>query len=127
MQRIMLLLPLALMCGACVPGQESAARQAAEAFQKAVRQSDGLLAHQLLADEAKGNLESAARLPCSRALPPLDLPTGEVRAVQVWGGNAQVRLATGTLFLARFPTGWRVTGAGCQPRPSMPYDCDVEA
>lgn len=63
MQRIMLLLPLALMCGACVPGQESAARQAAEAFQKAVRQSDGLLAHQLLADEAKGNLESAARLP----------------------------------------------------------------
>lgn len=120
------LLLIGLTAG-CAPAGRPAVRAAAEAFQQAVSRSDGTRACQLLADEAKGNLESASRRSCARALPALGLPTGPVRSVAVWGDEAQVRLAMSVLFLARFRDGWKVTGAGCKPRPGMPYDCDVEA
>jgi hypothetical protein len=51
---------------------------------------------------------------------------GPVEAVEVWGGQAQVRLAGDTVFLTETPSGWRVTAAACEPRGEMPYDCRVE-
>jgi hypothetical protein len=47
--------------------------------------------------------------------------------VDVFGHDAIVRFSGDTVFLARFPEGWRVTAAGCQPGPSdqKPYDCTV--
>jgi hypothetical protein len=50
-----------------------------------------------------------------------------VRSTQVWGGEAQVTLATQVLFLAEFRDGWHVTAAGCSPRPDQPYACTVKA
>ena len=51
-----------------------------------------------------------------------------VLAVEVAGESAQVRLADQVLFLARFPSGWLVTAAGCQrndPDSAVPYECEV--
>ncbi len=81
----------------------------------------------LLADEARSSLEAASTSPCQQALAALALPGGAVRTVQVWADGAQARLDSGVLFLARYQEGWRMTGAGCEPRPGEPYDCPVEA
>jgi hypothetical protein len=37
-----------------------------------------------------------------------------------------VVLERDTVFLSRFPTGWKVTAAGCVPRPGRPYQCAVK-
>ena len=31
-----------------------------------------------------------------------------------------------TVFLAHFPTGWKITAAGCRPRPQRPYQCEIK-
>ena len=53
-------------------------------------------------------------------------PAHQVRRVDVHGRQARVTLTADTLFLALFSTGWKVTAAGCTPRPDQPYDCTVE-
>ncbi len=110
----------------CAPADAPAARDTGARFQAAVDRADAAGACALLTQQARGNLESASAEPCAQALPALDLPVGGVRSVEVWGGNAQVRLESGVLFLARFRAGWLVTGAGCQPRQDLPYDCAVQ-
>jgi hypothetical protein len=118
---------VALGCAAgCTPAGEQAARQTAEQFQAAVRTQDAATACRLLSDEARSSLESASTRPCPEALAALVLPTGQVGPDEVWGRNAQVVLDSGALFLAEFRAGWRVTAAGCTPRPDQPYDCQVE-
>jgi hypothetical protein len=37
-----------------------------------------------------------------------------------------VRFTGDTIFLAKFPDGWKVRGAGSEPRTELPYDCEVE-
>jgi len=54
------------------------------------------------------------------------LTGGEVRQVEIWGGDAQVRLGDDTVFLTETGAGWRVTAAACEPRGEAPYDCEVE-
>ena len=119
-------LPVALLLSGCTPAGEATARIAGDHFQTALRDHDLQGACQLLSEEARGNLESGSGKPCATALADLDLPTGTGSSIEVWGDNAQVRLEAGVLFLAEFRAGWRVTAAGCDPRPDMPYDCDVE-
>lgn len=46
-------------------------------------------------------------------------------STRVAGRQAQVRLGTDTVFLARSGGGWVVTAVGCDPRPEQPYDCEV--
>lgn len=115
-----------LVTGGCIPAGESAVQAAADSFQVALGAGDDNAACGWLSEEARGNLESASGKPCARALSGLGLPTGSVRSVEVWGGNAQARLDAGVFFLAEFKAGWRITAAGCQPRQDKPYDCDVE-
>ena len=63
---------------------------------------------------------------CEQAVGDLELPGGgSVSAVEVWSDEAQVRGSSDTLFLVRLADGWRVSAAGCTPRPDRPYDCDV--
>jgi hypothetical protein len=51
-----------------------------------------------------------------------------VTAVEVWGAEAQVRLADDTVFLTRTSDGWRVSAAACTPRgEGLPYDCRLAA
>ncbi|MGY1638769.1 hypothetical protein ACI78V_19145 [Geodermatophilus sp. SYSU D00742] len=80
----------------------------------------------LLAPAALAALESEASAPCEDALADVPLPGGAVESVEVWGGNAQVRLSGDTVFLAETGTGWKVVAAGCRPRAEAPYDCEVE-
>jgi hypothetical protein len=65
--------------------------------------------------------------PCSEAIGHLPLQGGPVRSVQVWGGGAQVKLGSDTVFLTQTDAGWKVTAALCQPRGEAPYDCQVDA
>ncbi|MGW7262331.1 hypothetical protein [Streptomyces sp. NPDC054842] len=51
---------------------------------------------------------------------------GSVRGVDVYGDQARVVLERDTVFLAHFPTGWKVTAAGCRPRPQRPYECEIK-
>ncbi|MGQ4388544.1 hypothetical protein [Streptomyces sp. SAS_270] len=72
-------------------------------------------------------MEQSAGSPCTKALPEEQLSyAGAVRKVHVYGRQAQVVLGTDTLFLSVFPAGWRVTAAGCVPRPEQPYQCKVK-
>ncbi len=81
----------------------------------------------LLAPKALEGLERDQSEPCDQAIGQLSLPGGAVRSVEVWGGDAQVKLAGDTLFLTETHTGWRVSAAGCRPKGDAPYDCEVAA
>jgi hypothetical protein len=80
----------------------------------------------LLAPTTLAALEETESTPCPEALQQLPLKGGEVTSVEIWGGNAQVRLDGDTLFLAETSAGWRVVAAACTPRGEAPYDCEVE-
>ncbi len=67
--------------------------------------------------------ESAA---CAEAIDQAPLEGGEVESVEIWGGDAQVKLSGDTLFLTETRAGWRVTAAACRSRGEAPYDCEVE-
>jgi hypothetical protein len=125
--RPLLALMVLLVLSACSSSSEPAARAAATSFQQAVGRHDGSSACGLLSTEARARLETASGRPCAAALEALALPAGDVSSEEVWGGQAQVRLTSQVLFLAEFRDGWRVTGAGCTPRPDQPYDCLVRA
>ena len=60
------------------------------------------------------------------SLADVPLRGGTVGSVEIWGGDAQVRLGADTLFLTRTDTGWKVTAAGCESRGEAPYDCEVD-
>jgi hypothetical protein len=113
---------------ACLTGCASAstrpAEQAARQFYASLEGRHGEQACALLAPEAAKSLEAGDQS-CATAILQLDLPGGEVRNAEVWGDEARVRLARDTVFLHRFPAGWRVRGAGCEPRKDLPYDCEV--
>jgi hypothetical protein len=80
----------------------------------------------LLAPVTLATFESDASAPCADAIADVPLPGGDVRSVEIWGGDAQVRLGSDTLFLTQTDAGWRVTAAGCESRGGAPYDCQVE-
>lgn len=80
----------------------------------------------LLAPATLQTLESDESAPCADAIGSVPLPGGAVEAVEVWGGQAQVRLGGDTVFLTETPAGWRVTAAACVPHGELPYDCQVE-
>jgi hypothetical protein len=63
---------------------------------------------------------------CAEAIEQLPVGSGEVLAVEVWGEEAQARLADDTLFLTRAEGGWRVSAAACTPAGERRYDCQVE-
>lgn len=129
MQRVVVGVAVATMVwvAGCTPAAEPQARAAAAAFQGAVDRGDSTAACELLSEAARENLESASVTRCAEALTRLELPTGSVAEVAVWGGNAQGRLGSGVLFLAEFGSGWKVTAAGCTFRSEkLPYACAVK-
>ena len=124
---------LALLAGALVgvsgctgPGADQAA-QVAQSFEQ-LAGTDTAQACGLLAPGTHDEVEKAAKKGCAEALGDDDLPdVSAVDTVEVFGHDAIVRFGNDTVFLARFPEGWRITAAGCQPGPSdqKPYDCNV--
>jgi hypothetical protein len=79
----------------------------------------------LLAPATLAALEKHRSAPCADAIQQLPLKGGEVAAVQIWGGDAQVRLSGDTVFLTETTAGWRIAAAGCTARGDAPYDCEV--
>jgi hypothetical protein len=125
--RPLLLVALAapVLLTGCVPSGQAEALGAGNAFQAALRSQNGAAACDLLAPETRTDLERGSAQACPQVLTRRSLPTGAGTSIQVWGGNAQLRLASGVVFLAKFRTGWKVTAAGCTPRQDQPYDCTV--
>lgn len=120
------LLPVGLVASCAASTQHAPVRRVTEAFFAAVRTHDGERGCGLLAPRATRSLESGGSA-CPEELDRLRLTGGTIRSVQVWSDRAQVVLSDDTVFLARFPQGWRVTAAGCERRSKGPYDCAVEA
>lgn len=120
-------LAAALVLTACTPAAQSDVRAAAQRFQTAVRDHDEQAACAMLSDEARSLLEATSARACPAALTALRLSGDQPTGVQVWGNNAQARISGGALFLAEFPSGWKITGAGCRPRPEQPYACAVRS
>lgn len=127
---------VAASLAACGPGSAArAAEDVAVAFYSAVADGDGDAACALLAGSVAQTVAADEEAPCGWALSEgrvaddlveraADARPGEVR---VAGRQAQVRLGSDTVFLARSGAGWVVTAAGCDPRPDRPYDCEVAA
>ncbi|RBY89436.1 hypothetical protein [Blastococcus sp. TF02A-30] len=80
----------------------------------------------MLAPATRAALESDESAPCADAIDQLPLDGGEVTAVEVWGGDAQVRIGDDVVFLTETGAGWKVTAAACEPRGEAPYDCELE-
>jgi hypothetical protein len=109
-------------------GRAGAASGVATRMLRAVAGSDGTTACGLLAPRTAAELADSAGQSCADAVLQQHLPgPGAVRSTQVFGQWAQVTLDTDTVFLAVFPGGWRVVGAGCTPRgEDQPYHCTVQ-
>ena len=115
-----------LAVGGCAapPGP---AGSTASRFDAAVGRSDWGTACAMLAPVTSDDLEQSAGTPCADALEEEGLEqAGPVLRVEVFGTMAQARMGQDTVFLARFPGGWKVLAAGCSPQVGRPYDCRLQ-
>jgi hypothetical protein len=119
------LLVLAVGLTGCASAQEPEVQRVAAAFEDPA--GDPGARCDLLSPKALEALEQDQSEPCDEAITQLPLAGGDVRAVEIGGGDAQVRLAGDTLFLTETRTGWRVTAAACRSNGEAPYDCEGEA
>ncbi|MFI2780451.1 hypothetical protein [Streptomyces sp. ALB3] len=109
-------------------GRSAEVSAAAAALERSLADGDRAATCAALAPETLGEVEEAEKKACVDAIGTQDLPPGgRVRAVDVYGRQARAVLASDTLFLSRFPDGWKIVAAGCRPsRPDRPYQCSVE-
>ena len=113
-----------LLLAGCSSAQQPDVEQVAAAFEDT--SGDPEARCDLLAPATLAAFEESESAPCADALQRLPLQAAEVASVEIWGGNAQVRMGEDTLFLAETRAGWRVVAAACTPRGEAPYDCEVE-
>ncbi|WP_137992569.1 hypothetical protein [Streptomyces vilmorinianum] len=110
-----------------VEGRARSAEAAALAFVAELHAPDPSRACDALAPSTREELEEQE--PCATALAELRIeppsPTVPVRT-DVFGSQARVVLGAGHLYLASFPDGWKITAAGCTPRPGRPDRCAVK-
>lgn len=117
---------LAGPAGCARPADQADVRRAVRAFFAAIAGQQDRQACAWLAPQAAKSLRTSDST-CAEEIGKLKLTGGRIRAVRVWGDRAQAVLSGDTVFLSRFPQGWKVTAAGCRPQRQGPYDCDVEA
>jgi hypothetical protein len=113
-------------CGAGARTDEAA--DVATRFVSSLASGDTGAACDLLAPRTRESVESRAGS-CVEGVTriPARSDATEARSVQVWGDESQAKVGDDTLFLHRFPSGWKVIAAGCTPRVNQPYDCEVQA
>ncbi|WP_247708758.1 hypothetical protein [Streptomyces sp. C3-3] len=113
-------------CGAG-GGRTADVRDAAVAFQEGLRTKDAAATCALLAPATRDTLELSEGKPCVTVIAGEELPVaGSVRGVDVYGNQGRAVFDGDTLFLSRFPDGWKVVAGGCTPDPARPYTCVVE-
>jgi hypothetical protein len=118
---------LLLILVGCSSTSSGEAQSAAARFYDAYRGHDGAAACALLAPATRAEVESASGKSCADGLLEEKLSGTNPRHASVYGDQAQVLMSGDTVFLAKFPLGWRVVAVGCTPVREKPYDCDVEA
>ena len=117
---------LLLFCTGCSSTHEADVEQVAERLHAALRVEDGAAACELLSEDAQEQLQESGDS-CEVAVLEAGLsPDGRVEKVSAYGTSAQVRYDDDVVFLADFPEGWRVIGAGCEKQADAPYDCKVQ-
>lgn len=114
-----------LLVTGCASTQQPEVQRVATAFEDSGGDADARC--DLLTPKALAALEKSESQSCAQAIGQLPLQGGEVRAVQVWGGDAQVKLSGDTVFLTQTHAGWKVTAAACTPNADAPYNCEVQA
>ncbi|WP_344345541.1 hypothetical protein [Kitasatospora putterlickiae] len=119
---------LAALCGCgSLSDREDAVAATAARFESALAGGDDALLCATLAPGTRQELEDTAKSGCDRAMPGSEVPKASgVRRIDVYGAQARVVLDGDTLFLSSFPDGWKVTAAGCEPRPRKPYNCELK-
>ena len=116
-----------LLLAGCGSGRAESAGSAAESFTRAWAAGDGATVCAQLSPAAREGVVSATGGRCADGVLSEDLPSpGPAEQVEVWGEAAQVRTASDVLFLSHYDHGWKVTAAGCTPRPGEPYDCALQ-
>jgi hypothetical protein len=117
----------ALFGGCGTGGAEGEASRAVERLHAAVEARDGQAACSELTEEATDTLEQQEEAPCENAVLELELSEGEAATAEVYIRSAMVTLAQGGAdFLDETSEGWRVSAAGCEPRPGLPWECELE-
>jgi len=116
---------LVLLMSGCSSAERPEVEQVATQFED----SSGDAQHrcELLLPDALKQLEGQLKKPCAEGIGDVPLQGGDVVDVQVWGGDALVRLSGDTVFLSKAATGWRVAAALCTPQAEGPYDCEVDS
>jgi hypothetical protein len=122
---------LALVAGTCVALTGCSSMQQSEVEQVATDFEDPAADAQarcdLLAPATRTAFEEDESASCAEAITEVPLGGGsEIESVEIWGGDAQVRLSGDTLFLTETRAGWRITAAACEPRSEAPYECGVD-
>jgi hypothetical protein len=122
---------VAMVTGACLvltgcsSMQQSEVEQVATTFEDP--SADPRTRCDLLAPATLIAFEQDESASCTEAIAELPLGGGgEIESVEIWGGDAQVRMSGDTLFLTETRAGWRITAAACEERAEAPYECEVE-
>lgn len=112
---------------ACGSSSDTDVANVADDFYAALADRDGGAACEALAPSTRSELEQSAGKPCEDAIVEEKLSEAQDPAtVEVFDTAAEVRYDGETAFLARFDDGWKVTAAGCTPKPEPhPYDCTI--
>jgi len=123
-QPVLLVVGLTALLAGCASTQQPEVEKVASTFDDP--SADAEARCDLLAPATLAAFEKDQTAPCTDAVQQLSLDGGAVTSVDVWGGEAQVRMDGDTLFLTETEAGWRVAAAGCTSRGDAPYDCEVE-
>jgi hypothetical protein len=121
------LLSMTLGCGADAGPAGLDARTTAQRFTQALTEGNHAQACSLLSPETKAQLEQASGKPCGVAIAEENLAAADAfEDIAMFGTMAQVRFAGDTVFVTKFPRGWKVLAAGCSPVPGEHYDCRLQ-
>jgi hypothetical protein len=114
----------ALVLSGCSSAHEPEVEQVATMFEDPAGDPEARC--DLLAPKTRAAFEQSESAPCTEAIEDLQLQGGAVESIEIWGGDAQVRLAGDTVFLTETSAGWRITSAACRPQADAPYECEVD-
>jgi hypothetical protein len=109
--------------GCAAEGERSDASDTAARFLRAAQDGDAEAACALLAPRTRDDLATEDGA-CADGLP-VDELSGTVTGVDTWSERAKVDTDGGSMFLARFDSGWLVSAAGCRQDDDAPYHCLV--